>query len=86
MDEVAEHLRFGVQLDQRPLNRLVGRERFAERLAGLGVLHTFVDAILRRSQRTRRLADAILVDEMLRHRQSVLRIAENCICRHVNIL
>ena len=47
IDEPAHHLRFRLQFDQRPLDRLVARERLAERLARVGVVDAFVDAILR---------------------------------------
>jgi len=76
VDERPEHLALRLQLDQRELDRLVARERLAERRSGLGVLHRAVDAELRGAQAGGSLADAVLVEEMLDHRQAPALAAE----------
>src|SRR5512135_37599 len=58
IDQPARHLRIGLQFDQRPLDRLVARERLAERLPRVGVVDALVDAVLRRADARGRLADA----------------------------
>ena len=76
VDERPEHLALRLQLDQRELDRLVARERLTERGSGLGVLHRAVDAELRGAEARRGLADAVLVEEMLHHRQASALAAE----------
>ena len=85
MDEGAEHLALGVQLDQRELDRLVGRQRLAERFAFLGVLDGPVDAELRRAETGRRLADAVLVEEVLGDLQAAALAAEDRAVGHAHV-
>src|ERR1700680_818788 len=85
MNQRAEHRSLGLMLDQRPLNGLVGSEGLAEGLALLRILDAFVDAILRGAERGGRLADAILVYEVLRDFQPVFRIAKRRVARNVHL-
>ena len=70
MDEGTQHLALGLELDQRELDALVSRQCLAEGLALLGVGDRFVDAELRRTEARGRLADAVLVEEVLHHLQA----------------
>ena len=76
-DELAQHGGLGVQLDQRELDALVGRQRLAPRDALVGVGHGLVDAELRGAERRRRLADAVLVHEVLGQLEAVVDPAEH---------
>src|SRR5579859_4536108 len=77
LDERPEHLALRVQLGERELDRLVARERFAERRPGLGVLHRTVDAELRGAEAGSGLADAVLVEEVLHDLESAALAAED---------
>src|SRR5689334_24277277 len=70
VDQRAQHLRLGLQLDQRELDGLVARQRLAERLAGLRVLDRAVDAELGGAQAGGGLPDAVLVEEVLHEEQA----------------
>ena len=76
-DETAEHGRLGVQLDERPLDRLVGRERLSKGLALLGVLDRLCDAKLCGSARRRSLTDPVFVDKVRGDHQPVVLLAED---------
>ena len=65
-DQLAQHRGLGVQLDERELDRLVARQRLAPRDPRVRVRDRLVDAELRGAERRRGLADAVLVDEVLR--------------------
>jgi hypothetical protein len=49
-DQLPQHLGLRRQLDERPLDRLIFRERLAEWLALTGVAHAFIDAVHRRAE------------------------------------
>jgi hypothetical protein len=74
--QLPEHGRLGVQLDQRELDALVCRQALAPRDATVGVGDGLVDAELRSAQRRRRLADAVLVYEVLGQVEPVVDTAE----------
>ena len=80
-----EHFALGLQLDERKLYALVGRQRFAEGLALLGVLNRFVDAELGCAQARCRLADTVLVEEVLHNLQPAALAAKDCIVRHADV-
>ena len=71
-DQGAEHRRLGVELGQRELDGLVRRQRLAEHAAVPGVRRCGVDAVLRGTERRRRLADPVLVHEQLGHLEPVV--------------
>src|SRR3546814_12236179 len=56
-DQQAEHFGLRRELDERELDRLILRERLAERFALPRVFHALFDAIDRGTQRRGRLAD-----------------------------
>ena len=85
VDQRAQHLALRLQLDERELDRLVRRQRLAERLALLGVLHRLVDAELRRAEARRRLADAVLVEEVLDDAEAAALTAEDRRVRHAHV-
>ncbi len=80
MDQRAQHFRLRLQFDQRKLDALVAGQRLAERRALERILHRLIDAVLRRAQRGRRLADAVLVEEVLHHLQRLALAAEDSNC------
>ena len=81
MDQRAQHLALRLQLDQRELDRLVGGQRLAERLALLGVGDGLVDAVLRGAEAGGGLADPVLVEEVLHDREAAALAAEDRRCR-----
>src|SRR5579883_3139921 len=85
VDEIAHHFAFRVKLGERPLDRLVDGERLAEDDAVARVFDALVDAVLRDADTRRGLADAVLVDEMLRHDEPFALAAQNCARRHAHI-
>src|SRR6478672_6240980 len=85
VDEGTEHLALRLQLDQRELDGLVGRERLAERLAGPGVRHGAVDAELGGAQAGGGLADPVLVEEVLDDLQAAAFGAEDGAVRHAHV-
>src|SRR5215472_4930871 len=85
VDERAQHLGSGLQLDQRELDRLVARERPAERRPLLRVLHRAVDAELRGAQAGGGLADAVLVEEVLHQLQAAAVGAEDGVVRDAHV-
>ncbi len=85
MDERPQHLALGLQLDEGELDALVGGERLAERRSLLRVAHGLVDAELGRPQRGGRLADAILVEELLDDLQAAPLATEDRRVRHPHV-
>ena len=47
IDKISHHFRFGMQLGQRKLDRLIDGQRFAPGYAFLGIGHSFINAVLR---------------------------------------
>ena len=84
-DKEAQHFRLRCQLHQRELDRLIARQLLAEGLAFPRIFYAFVDAIERRAAATRRLPDAVLVDEALRQREAAPFDAEDRAVRHPDI-
>ena len=74
--QLSKHRRLGVQFDERELDPLVGRQLLAPRDPVVGVGDRLVDAELRGTERRRRLADAVLVHEVLRELQAAVHGAE----------
>src|SRR5438270_5987619 len=64
-DQQPQHLRLRGEFDQRPLDRLVLRQRMTERLALARVFDTLLNAINGGSKRTRGLSDPILMHKAL---------------------
>ena len=85
MDQRTQHLALRLQFDQRELDRLVRRQRLAERRAHLGVLDRLIDAELRGAQAGRRLADAVLVEEVLHDLQPLALATEDRRVRHAHV-
>ena len=81
----AEHLALRVELDERELDRLVRGERLAERCADLGVLDRLVDAELRGAEARRRLADPVLVEEVLDDTEPAALTAEDRAVRDADV-
>src|SRR6185437_10501701 len=77
VDESAHHLAFRVQLGERKLDRLVRRQRLAEDHALARIGDALVDAVLRDADARGGLADAVLVDEMLRDDEPLALAAED---------
>ena len=50
-DQLAQHRCLGVQFDERELNGLIARQLLAPCRARIGIGHSFIDAVLRCSQR-----------------------------------
>src|SRR5579883_2378222 len=86
VDEVAHHLAFRVKLGEWPLDRLVGGERLAEDPARAGIFDALIDAVLRDADARCRLADAVLMDEMLGHDEALALAAQDAALRHAHIL
>src|ERR1700751_4594425 len=84
-DQKAQHFGLGRELDQWELDRLVLGQRPAEGFALARVFDTFVDTIDRSAQRTRRLANPVLMDEALCERQSTSNLAELRILRYEHV-
>src|SRR5689334_16558481 len=85
VNQRAEHFALRLQLDERELDRLVRRERFAERRTLLGVRNGLVDAELRGAEARRGLAYAVLVEEVLRHLEPGAFTAEDRRVRHPHV-
>ncbi len=84
-NELAQHRGLGVQLHQRELDALIDRQRFSPRGAAVRVRHGLVDAVLGCAERGCRLADAVLVDEVLGELQPTIRLTEQRIGTHADI-
>ena len=76
-DELAQHRRLGVQLDERELDALVRRQLLVPGGPAVGVGDGLVDAELRGAERRRGLADAVLVDERLGQVEAVIDPTEH---------
>src|SRR5689334_11080649 len=86
VDQRAQHLGLGLQLDQRELDGLVARQRLAERLAGLRVLDRAVDAELGGAQAGGGLTDTVLVEEVLHEEQAAALGAEDGAIRDPDVV
>src|SRR5690242_10675733 len=86
VDQRAQHLGLGLQLDQRELDGLVARQRLAERLAGLRVLDRAIDAELGGAQAGGGLPDAVLVEEVLHEEQAAALGAEDGAVRDPDVV
>ena len=85
-DQPAEHGGFRVELDERPLDRLVGCERLSERLALLGVLDGFGDAVFGGTARRGSLTDPVLVDKVRRDQKTVVELAKESLVGDPDVL
>ena len=85
MNQHADHLALGLEFDQWKLDRLVGRQRFAERRSHLGVGDRFIDAELRRAEAGRGLANAVFIEKVLHDLQAAALTAEDGIRRNPHL-
>ena len=74
-----------LELDEGELDRLVDSERLAEGLPDLRIRDRLVDAVLRRTEARRRLADAVLVEEVLHDLEATALAAEDRLVRHPHV-
>ena len=80
------HLRFGLQLGQRPLHSLVDRQRLAEHLTLAGVFGRTVNTVLRRAEAAGCLPNSVLVQERLGNLQPAIHFTEYRVGRHADII
>ncbi len=76
-DQLAQHRRLGVQLDQRELDALIHRQRLAPGDPLIGVAHRLINTELTSPKRRGRLADPVLMHEMLREVEPLADLAEH---------
>src|SRR5271163_3439236 len=70
------HLRFGLQLGQRPLHSLVDRQRLPEHRTLAGLFGGTVNTVLRRAEAAGRLPNPVLVHERLGNLQPEIHFTE----------
>src|SRR5205085_727818 len=86
IDEPAKHLALGLQFHQGPLDGLIARQWFSERLARVCVVDALVDAKLSSANARSGLPDSVLVHEVSCQNETVVDGSEDRTVRHEDIL